>query len=61
MTNEEDVRARHPGWQVWFGNHTQSWWACPPLELVQTLLNAPDLDLLDRQMSDVENWRPGNV
>lgn len=24
------LRAAAPGWTIWLGLHTRTWWACPP-------------------------------
>jgi hypothetical protein len=50
-----ELRAQHPGWTIWKGRHTGSWWACPPPPGM-TLLDAPDLDRLEAMILDVKAW-----
>jgi hypothetical protein len=63
QVSEEDVRlvevrAVHPGWTIWKGKQTGSWWACPPPPAT-LLLEAADLDALETKILDVEAWLSG--
>jgi hypothetical protein len=51
-----ELRAAHPGWTIWWGKHTESWWAAPPPGLISSLLNDTDPDRLEAKILDVETW-----
>jgi hypothetical protein len=52
------LRERYPGWSIWKGAHTGSWWAMPP-QPHNVLINADDLDRLGTMIADVAQWETG--
>jgi hypothetical protein len=47
-----ELRARYPRWTIWIGEHTGSWWACPPPP-GRTLINAADAEDLEAKLPAV--------
>jgi hypothetical protein len=48
----DGLRAAHPGWTFWRGQHTLSYWAMPPAG--GNLLSAESVADLARQVEDAE-------
>lgn len=47
-----------PGWMIWHGKFTASWWAQPPVwHPYRQLINAPSLDSLAVKLGEVAMWQ----
>ena len=52
------LAAQLPGWKIWHGKHTGSWWAVPPAGHPHgDLVNATDLDALARKIQAADDAR----
>jgi len=52
------LAAQFPGWKIWHGKHTGSWWAVPPAGHPHgDLVNATDLDGLARKIQAADDAR----
>ena len=52
------LAAQFPGWNIWHGKHTGSWWAVPPAGHPHgDLVNATDLDGLARKIQAADDAR----
>jgi hypothetical protein len=47
---------RFPGWMIWFGERTRSWWALVPPPAGWRLVEAADAEELTRAIIEAQSW-----